>query len=73
LVKLGQRQRCPQLEALCLLLLSDGDGSEERILRWRRVRWIAIEENFTANTVQKSIGPMFAGFAYQRQCFVNTG
>src|SRR6478609_9470099 len=57
LIKPPQRERGAQLEALCLLLLRDGNGSKERLLRRRRVHSIALEQNIAANAVRFSSEP----------------
>jgi hypothetical protein len=60
LIKLGQRQRGAQFEALCLLLLRNGDCSEERILGRRRIRSIALEQTLAAALIQESVAPAFS-------------
>jgi hypothetical protein len=69
--KLREGKRRAQLEAFRFLLLRDGDGSEEGILRWRRVRRVALEENLAADAVQEGLDPMLACLLRQRQGIVD--
>ena len=71
LIELRQPERRLELKAPRLLLLCNRDGGEERFLRWRSIRRIALEQNLAADAVEERIGPMFAGLARERQRFVN--
>ena len=51
LIELRQRERRAQLVAPRLLLLRNGDGGEERFLGRRRVRRIALEQDFAADAM----------------------
>jgi hypothetical protein len=62
-IELRQRERPAQLETARLLLLRDGDCSEERILGRRRIRRIALEQNLAAAAVQVSVAPVFSRLA----------
>src|SRR4029079_6322887 len=69
-IELRQRQCRTQLEALCFLLLGNCDGGEESFLRWRSVRWVALEQNLTADMVQDRIGPVLSRLLSECQRFV---
>ena len=51
LIELRQRERRAQLEALCLLMLRNSDGGQERFLGRRLVSRIGLQEDFAADAV----------------------
>src|SRR5580704_4899352 len=57
-IKLRQRQRRMQFEALRFLLLCDGDGGEESFLRRRHIQRILPEQNFAASAVKIRVAPV---------------
>jgi hypothetical protein len=59
-IELRQRERRAQLETPRLLLLGDGDCSEERILSRGRIRRIAFEEKLATAAMQESVAPAFS-------------
>ena len=71
LIKLRQRQRRLQLKTPRLLLLRNGDGSEEGFLGRRRVRRIALEQNLAADAMQKGVAPSFSSLGGEGQRFVD--
>src|SRR5262249_38325335 len=58
LIKLRQRQRRLQLEALRRLLLRDGDGGEEGFFSPPRVRWTVLQQYLATDAVEESVGPV---------------
>jgi hypothetical protein len=62
-IELRQRERRAQLETARLLLLRDGDRSEERVLGRRGIRRIALEQNLAAAAMQESVAPVFSGLS----------
>ena len=60
MIELRQRERRAQLKTARVLLLRDGDCSEERILGLRCIRRIALEQNLTAAAMQESVAPVFS-------------
>src|SRR5215470_14368133 len=58
-IKACQIESCVQLKTARLLLLRDGDCSEECILGRRRIRRIALEQNLAAQAMQESVAPVF--------------
>jgi hypothetical protein len=54
-------KRRAQLEAPRLLLLRGGDGSEESFLRWHRARWMAFQQNLTADAAGFGLVPALTG------------
>src|SRR5215471_10403978 len=62
-IKSCQIESCAQLKTARPLLLRDCDCSEKRILGRRRIRRIALEQNFAAQAMQESVAPVFSCFS----------
>src|SRR5215472_16514936 len=71
-IELRQRERRAQLETPCLLLLRDGDCSEERILGRGGVRRIALEQNLAAQAMQESVRPVLSRLMREPEPLVNS-
>jgi hypothetical protein len=53
-------RRTPNIEALRILLLRDGDGGEEGFLRRRSVHAIVLQQNFAADAMTFRSEPAYA-------------
>jgi hypothetical protein len=71
LVEFGERQRGAQLEAAGLLLLRDGDGSEEGGLGESGVGGVLRTEDFATDAMESRVEPMLSGLVRERQRFVD--
>ena len=60
IIKACQIESCAQLKTACLLLLCDGDSSEECILGRCGIRRIALEQNLATQAMQESVAPAFS-------------
>jgi hypothetical protein len=73
MIKSCQIESCSQLKTARLLLLRDGDCSEQCILGRRHIGRIALEQNLAPQAMQESVAPVLSCLTCEGKRFVDPG
>jgi hypothetical protein len=71
LIELGEGDCRAQSEEASVLLLGDGDGGLEGLFSGHWIVRIAFQQDFAAQAVQESVGPVFSCLTRERQRLVD--